>query len=311
MATPTGDKLTRARDRLLAIVVVLAACVAFAALIGVRNYRGARSEIEADPPSPLLQRPEGVGIPGIQAVSFVSRDGLRIAAWYVPSKNRAAVIIAHGTNSDRASMLSEIRILADAGFGVLAFDWPGLGESEGSIRWDSAARDALTSAIDWMSARSDADPNRIGGLGFSMGGFVLTQVAAGDRRLRAIALESAPSDFDTFIRLHYTKWGPLSAWPARWALRKSDLFAADRTAVSLVGRISPRPLLIIAQSDDFEIPMEMTQKLYDAAHEPKSLWIIDGSQHGNYAQVAGAEYARRLQAFFADHLLDHESKPLN
>jgi dipeptidyl aminopeptidase/acylaminoacyl peptidase len=239
----------------------------------------------------------------MQAVSFVTRDGLRIAAWYVPSKNRAAVIIAHGTNSDRASMLTEIRLLAEGGFGVLAFDWPGLGESEGIIRWDSAARNALSSAIDWTAARSDADPDRIGGLGFSMGGFVLTQVAARDPRLHAIALESAPSDFDTFIRLHYTKWGPLSAWPARWALRESDLFAEDRTAVRLIGRISPRPLLIIGQADDFEIPMEMTQKLYDAAREPKSLWIINGSQHGHYAQAAGTEYPRRLQAFFAASLL--------
>jgi dipeptidyl aminopeptidase/acylaminoacyl peptidase len=297
--------LTRARDRisLLVVVAVLTACVGFASYISVRNYGWARSEIEADPPSPLLKQPREVGIPSMQAVSFVTRDGLRIAAWYVPSKNRAAVIIAHGTNSDRASMLTEIRLLAEGGFGVLAFDWPGLGESEGTIRWDSAARNALSSAIDWTAARADADPDRIGGLGFSMGGFLLTQVAARDPRLHAIALESAPSDFDTFIRLHYTKWGPLSAWPARWALRESDLFAEDRTAVRLIGQISPRPLLIIGQADDFEIPMEMTQKLYDAAREPKSLWIINGSQHGHYAQAAGTEYPRRLQAFFAASLL--------
>ena len=303
----------RARDRISLVVVaaLLTACAGFAAIVGVRNYRGARSEIEADPPSSLLKRPQALGIPGIQTVAFVSSDGLRIAAWYVPSKNRAAVIIAHGTNSDRASMLSEIRVLADAGFGVLAFDWPGLGESQGSIRWDSAARNALTCAIDWTSARSDADPARIGGLGFSMGGFVLTQVAAADRRLRAIALESAPSDYDTFIRLHYTKWGPLSAWPARWALRGSDLFAKDRTAVRLIGGIAPRPLLIIGQARDFEIPLEMTQKLYDAARDPKSLWIIDGSQHGHYAEVAGVEYARRLQAFFADNLLGPDGRQQN
>lgn len=287
-----------------AVAALAAVGALFAGYICVRNYHWARSEIEADPPSPLLKRPAAAGIANLQAVSFVSRSGLHIAAWYVPSVNRAAVIVAHGTNSDRASMLDEIRLLSAAGFGVLAFDWPGLGESEGRILWGSQAREALISAIDWICARPDVDPTRIGGLGFSMGGFMLTQVAAHDLRVKAITLDSAPSDFDTFIALHYTRWGPLSAWPARWALRASDLFAVDRSAVRLIGDISPRPILIIGQSDDFEIPLVMTRRLFDSAREPKSLWIIPGTQHGHYLEVAGAEYGRRLRAFFTDNLLD-------
>lgn len=295
----------RARSKsTIVFAAVAAACALFAGYISFRNYHWARSEIEADPPSPLLKQPQSAGIARVQAVSFVSRSGLHIAGWYVPSANRAAVIVTHGTNSDRASMLDEIRLLSQAGFGVLAFDWPGLGESEGRILWGSEARDALSAAIDWICARADVDPHRVGGLGFSMGGFMLTQVAARDPRLRAITLDSAPSDFDSFISLHYTRWGPLSAWPARWALRGSDLFAADHSAVRLIGEISPRPILIIAQSHDFEIPMAMTRKLFESAREPKTLWIIPGSQHGHYAAAAGAEYGRRLQAFFTDNLLD-------
>jgi uncharacterized protein len=284
------------------LLAVFIAPLSVALLIGARNYHGARSEIEADPPSALLRQPDRIGIANIQPVSFVTRDGLRIAAWYVASKNRAAVVVTHGTNSDRASMLPEIRILSDAGFGVLAFDWPGLGESEGSIRWDSAARNALVSAIDWTESRPDVDACRIGGLGFSMGGYVLTQVAAGDFRLRAIVLESAPSDFDSFVRIHFSRWGPLSAWPARWALRKTELFAADHTAAQLIGKISPRPLLIIAQAGDPVIPPEMTQKLYQLAHAPKSLWVIQGDRHGHYLQAASEEYPQRLQEFFKKNL---------
>jgi hypothetical protein len=50
----------------------------------------------------------------------------------------------------------------------------------------------------------------------------------------------------------------------------------------------------------------MTQALYGSAHEPKNLWLIHGSQHGGYAQVAGAEYGRRLQSFFEDNLLGRD-----
>jgi len=71
----------------------------------------------------------------------------------------------------------------------------------------------LTSAIDWLSLRSDVDPKRIGGLGFSMGGFMMTQVAAGDSRLRAIVLEGTPVSFDAYIEFHNGRWGILGKWP--------------------------------------------------------------------------------------------------
>jgi uncharacterized protein len=291
----------------LALVI---GCLGVAAFVAARSYHGARSEIEADPPSPLLRQPNAVGVADMQPVSFVTRDGLRIAAWYVASKNRAAVLVTHGTNSDRASMLPEIRILSDAGFGVLAFDWPGLGESEGTIRWDSAARNALGSAIEWMSSRSGIDPSELGALGFSMGGYLVTQVAAHDTRLRAIVLESAPSDFEAFLRIHYSKWGPLSLWPARCALSKSDLLDADWTAAHLIGRISPRPVLIIGQAADPVIPLEMTQLLYESARTPKSLWLIPGDRHGGYLEATDGEYARRLKAFFVENLLRADNAAL-
>jgi uncharacterized protein len=307
---PLGGDLTPSRIRSAKaaglFAVLLVACAGLALPTATRNYRGARSLLEADPPSALLKHPESAGIANLQAISFVSSRGLRIAGWYVPSKNRAAVIVTHGTNSDRVSMLPEIRLLADAGFGVLAFDWPGLGESEGPILWGVTARDALTAAIEWVSASAGVDRNRIGGLGFSIGGFVLTQVAATDRRLRAIALESTPSSFDAYVAVHYTAWHFVSEWPARWALRGTDLLSIGESPIRLIGNISPRPLLIIGETSDPEVPISMTQALYGSAHEPKSLWLIHGAQHGGYAQVAGAEYGRRLQSFFEDNLLGRD-----
>jgi len=201
-------------------------------------------------------------------------------------------------------MLEEARLIAAAGFGVLAFDWPGLGASEGPIRWGPEAKDALGAAIGWLATRPEVDAQRIGGLGFSIGGFVMAQVAAKDQRLRAVVIESAATEFDTFIRIHYSKWGILSRWPARWALRDSGLLSADNSTLAFAGDISPRPLLVIGQSADPLVPASMVRQLADAARPPKQLWLITGASHGSFERSAGAEYARRLQAFFAANLLD-------
>jgi pimeloyl-ACP methyl ester carboxylesterase len=285
------------------VATLFAICACLASLVGARNYRAARALFEADPPSPLLKHPDQVGVADLQGISFESAQGIHLAGWYAPSRNRAAVIITHGTNSDRASMLVEIRLLAQAGFGVLAFDWPGLGESDGPIRWDLSSRGALTAAIDWLTRRSDVDPERIGGLGFSIGGFVMAQVAATDHRLHAVVLESPPGNFQDYVRLHYTKWSFISKWPALYALRGSALLDHSEAPSQMVREISPTPALFIVGSADHEVSPEMVEKLYETARQPKSLWVVPGADHGGYAQVAATEYGSRLKQFFSDNLL--------
>jgi dipeptidyl aminopeptidase/acylaminoacyl peptidase len=296
------------KGRRCAALLTLAVFVGASAatLIAIRNYHAMRSLLEADPPSALLASPERTGIAGLKPVSFTSRDGLKLSAWYASPTNGAMVIVTHGTNGDRNTMLPELRVLTGAGYGVLAFDWPGLGNSEGTIRWDGQARRALTAAIDWLSAQSEVDSRRIGGLGFSIGGFMMTQVAAQDPRLRAVVLEAPPPSFDDYIHLHCTRWGILSDWPARWAIRDSGLLDTAVEPVKLIDKIAPRPVLILAGSLDHEVSAALVTKLYDAARAPKTLWIVDGAQHGGYIDVAAAEYARRLTDFFAKGLRSPE-----
>jgi hypothetical protein len=49
--------------------------------------------------------------------------------------------------------------------------------------------------------------------------------------------------------------------------------------------------------------MSACRILYEAARQPKSLWVVPGADHGGYAQVAAAEYGHRLKEFFSDNLL--------
>ena len=60
-------------------------------------------------------------------VQFTTSDGFLLKGWYVPSKNRAAVISFPGRSGTRL----QARMLARHGYGVLLFDRRGEGESEG------------------------------------------------------------------------------------------------------------------------------------------------------------------------------------
>jgi dipeptidyl aminopeptidase/acylaminoacyl peptidase len=279
--------------------------------IAYRHYAEVRGDFEPDLPTMLSQHPEQAGIAGLEEISFRTADGLRISGWYVPSQNRAAVVLSHGTNADLSSMLAELRILAGAGFGVLTFDWPGNGASEGKIQWNHSERQALTSAIDWLVRRPEVDPHRVGGLGFSMGGYMMAGVAARDPRVRAVVLQATPTDYLQVIRWQNKKWGLLSELPATLALRNSGMPVKELRPIDVIRDIAPRPILVIQGDLDGTVPPSMAKELFEAAGEPKSLWIVAGALHGSYEKHAGSEYALRLVRFFSDSLEPERDRHVN
>jgi dipeptidyl aminopeptidase/acylaminoacyl peptidase len=270
-----------------------------------RHYRAVKSDFEPSAAAELSRHPDRTGIFALEEVSFQSSDGTRLAGWYAPSRNRAAIVVTHGTNADRSSMVGEMRILSDAGFGVLGFDWPGDGASGGSVHWNAGERRALTSAIDWLASRPDVDSARLGGLGFSMGGYVMAQVAARDPRLRAVILLSAPTDYAELTHWQQRRWGIFSEFPASLALRNSGMPVAELRPIDVVHELAPRALFVIGGDADQVVPPFMAQALFDAARDPKSLWMVPGGTHGGFVRVAGDAYGLRLVAFFRTSLLIH------
>jgi pimeloyl-ACP methyl ester carboxylesterase len=267
-----------------------------------KNYRSALSDFRPAPISRLSKYPVETGIAELSDISFLTTGGLKIQGWYVPSKNHAAVIVVAGANVDRSFLLPEIRILSGAGFGVLSFDWPGSGASEGEVHWGKNEREALVAAIDWIGARSDVDPQKIGGFGHSMGGYVMAQVTAVDLRINAAILAAAPPSYEEYIRWGHRQWGVLSEFPARYAVKQSRMPLDELVPKDVVRLISPRPLLILGGSLDPEVPQFMTEELYHSANDPKSLWIIEGATHTGYSEVS-PQYPNRLIDFFNRTLL--------
>jgi dipeptidyl aminopeptidase/acylaminoacyl peptidase len=274
------------------------------ALIAGRNYASERLNFVPAPLDQLVREPEKAGIEGLHEVSFRRADGTRLGGWFVNSRNRAGVVLLHGTNADRSSLVWEMRVLAAAGFGVLAYDSPGYGVSEGEVHWGMGEQGALGAALDWLGSQPDVDVNRMGALGFSMGGYILAQVAAKDGRLRAVVLAAAPSEIVEQTRWEHRRWGPLSELPAALALWWSGMPLNEASPERVVPSIAPRHAFFVGGSADPIVQELMTRRLYQAAREPKSLWIVEGAGHGNYQLVAPDEYRQRLVEFFSRELVD-------
>jgi uncharacterized protein len=237
-------------------------------------------------------------IEGLRDVSFAAPGGPSLSGVFAPPRNQAAVILTHGSNGERSDLLPEARLLTRAGFGVLAFDWPGHCRSDGPIHWGAGERAALTAAIDFLEKEPGVDRTKLGAFGFSMGGYITAQVAASDARLRAVALASSPNDPLEHLYWEYRRWGVLRQWPALLALELGGMPLHEQVPQSIIARIAPRPLLLVAGREDELVPNWMTRKLFDAAQEPKRLLLVPNAGHGGYADADPGGYPEQLVRFF-------------
>ena len=130
-------------------------------------------------------------------VTFWS-EGVRCAAeLFVPddlSDPRAGLVLGHGYAQTKDALRAEATFFCErGGYPVMSIDYRTIGKSEGEPRGQVFPRnhvDDFRNAITYLSRRPEVEPRRIGIWGASMGGGVVLQVAAMDRRVRAVVSQS-------------------------------------------------------------------------------------------------------------------------
>lgn len=238
-----------------------------------------------------------------EPVTLTSEDGLRLAGWYVPSRNRAAVIAFPG----REGPVPHARLLVRHGYGVLLIDRRGEGESEGDVNafgWGGEAD--VAAAVRFLRGRPDVDPARIGGLGLSVGGELLLAAAARDDRLRAVVSEGAGTR-SLAEHLHTPDVGAVQRWVTPWLAQTGALAVLSNSAppddlVELVAGIAPRRVLLI-QSLHGAGGEELNVEYAAAIGRSASLWQAADGGHTGALGADPAQYERRVIGFLDGALL--------
>ncbi|MGE5689656.1 MAG: alpha/beta hydrolase [Pseudomonadota bacterium] len=244
--------------------------------------------------------PADLGRPYRQ-VTLTTRDHLRLAAWYVPSRNGAAVI----SYPTRAGKLPQARLLVRHGYGVLLVDARGYDDSDGDpnlFGWDDAKD--IDAAVAWLQRRPDVQDRRIGGIGFSVGGEMMLQAAAANKGLHAVVSEGAGGRSVREDVLRGPR-GWLALPEAAVQTAAVAVLSGSRPPPSLealVPRIAPRHVFLIyagrgVDSEGFNADY------YRAAGAPKALWKIAEAGHVGGFQARPREYERRVVDFFDRALL--------
>jgi len=205
-------------------------------------------------------------------------------------------VLVGGRRSEHRLLAERLSVRSD----VLTVDTRGHGDSDGAFTFGVREPEDLAALV--RSLRPEYE--RVGGLGFSFGGFHTIVAAARHEVFDAVAVVGTPHRL--FILDHSPFTGGL--WRnLRIALRRRrrrtrlDVVPRGWPAVPsrLVSRIAPRPLLVAHGTDDWLIPVSHAHRLHRAAGEPKELALIEGGLHAeNMLAEAPEPLLRALTAFF-------------
>ena len=246
-----------------------------------------------------------------ERVEFAASDGVTLRGWWFPREETDHVVIAcTGHRGAKHELLGIGSALWRAGNNVLLFDFRGCGDSD--IAPLSLAHNELPDARAAIHFVRERLPSaRVGMIGYSMGAAVSILVAADDPTVRVVVADSSFATIHDVIAHAFRR----HRLPARPIVELTDLLNRWRHGyplgavrpVDAVGRLAPRPILIIHGGDDGITPVENAHRLFSAAGEPKEQWVVDGARHCGAYFADRQMYVERVTAFINRALSTRET----
>lgn len=242
---------------------------------------------------------------GFSEVTLETSDGVKLAAWYTPPANGAAVILIHGAGNSRESVRRYAEMLADHGYGVLALDLRGHGESEGTtnrLGWQGT-RD-VGAAVAYLQTQPDV--KAIGGLGLSLGAEVLLGAASTYPEIAAITADGATQRSIAELRALPSERPLYRNFTARVMFTTVQVLSGDDPPTpplldSMVEAETTAFLLIAAGSDPQEV--DYNELFAETLGARATLWVAPDASHTGAFSRYRDEYEQRVGAFFDAFLL--------
>ena len=221
---------------------------------------------------------------------------------------RSWVLFAHGFSigKDLKPIRTISRTLVDEGYGMLRFDFTGLGDSGGSFsdtNFSSNVADLLAGA-DWLRTHKKAPCVLIG---HSFGGTAALKAADEIPECKAVATLGSPCDTTHIVHQFADQLeeieldGQAQVMLAGRPFIIKEQFLDDIANQDIAAEIADlnRALMIFHSPQDKVVGIDNASHIYASARHPKSFVSLDGADHLLLKNPADAEYVARVLAAWA------------
>jgi esterase/lipase len=248
----------------------------------------------------------------------VPYEGTSYPAFFVRGDGegpRPCMVFCNGLDSVKEMIFLTIREeFAQRGFSCLMIDHPGVGEAlrlrgltavPDSERWASAA-------VDYLETRSDVDHDRIGMMGWSLGGYYAPRAAAFEKRFKLCVAWGANHNWGELQRRRLAREGDRPVphyWDhVMWVWGKNTLdefmdFSSQVSLVGVVERIQV-PYLVTHGISDRQIPLEYAHQSYqEATRSPRRELKLFTPREGGIEHV-GVDNIEPTRSYIGDWIAD-------
>jgi len=236
----------------------------------------------------------------------MTSDHVRIEGWLIRCRNPEGVLIlSHGFGTGKADLLDVAKAFYSQGpYHLLLIDFRGHGSSGGN-RLSFGAREILDiqSVLDFLSTDPEMRDLPIGYYGVSMGGAIGLIAAAHLSRICAVVSDSAYDALgDAIARAvrmsYYVPRIPLGQVIIWCSELRMGCRAQNLSPIQVIGRISPRSVMLVHGMNDKTAPPGAALSLFRACGEPKRLWLVPEAEHVASFYRNTQEYVHQVMEFF-------------
>jgi pimeloyl-ACP methyl ester carboxylesterase len=230
-----------------------------------------------------------------QDITLRTIDGLNIQVWYTPTQNGTVVIFIHGFRGHRA--IDRHSWLATAGFGVISIDLRAHGISDPAISTFGYNEGMdIHAALDF--ALQQPGVYRIVGYGESLGGAALIGAAASRTEISAVVADSTFSSLSSLLDRQVPYAG--LNWLVKGFLGNQMKVSVEAVSpVEWIGKIAPRPVLLIQAEGDHLIPSHSAEEMGLAYGPTAQVWVEPGLDHSLVYHTYPERYKSRVIEFLA------------
>lgn len=235
-----------------------------------------------------------------------------VSGWYIPHPQATTtILVCPGYRSKRADVLGISAHLWKAGHNILTFEYYGHGTVVGKpVTLGYREINDFLGAV--FYAKQRAPEARLGALGYSMGAAVALISSARTADIEALVADSAFATHRSAVEYGVAHVLHLPFAPFDWI---TDLVLWWRAGYHFnqveplrdIHRIAPRPILIIHSVKDSIVNPRDATLLYQAAGDPKELWLVAGADHCGAYFADRVAYTKKVIEFFNLYL--KESRP--
>ena len=227
----------------------------------------------------------------IQKITFKNNEGQLLSGRLelpVTQQAHNFAIFAHCfTCTKNLSAVKNIsRALTSQGFGVLRFDFTGLGESDGDFADTNFSGNVedLVSAADYLKTNF-LPPTLI--VGHSLGGAASIFAASKIDSIKALATLGAPSNPKHVQHLLHSSIDDIknngkavvNLSGRDFTIKKQFLDDLEAQSLPEVAKNLRKALLVMHSPQDATVNIKNAEEIYKAAHHPKSFVSLDGADH--------------------------------